>query len=58
MSQSRAECRGESSLTAAQTWRLPVMLVGVALAGPAGTSLALLRLWREVGRVRRKRKAD
>ena len=34
------------------------MLVGVALAGPAGTSLALLRLWREVGRVRRKRKAD
>ena len=58
VSQSRAECRGESSLTAAQTWRLPVMLVGVALAGPAGTSLALLRLWREVGRVRRKRKAD
>ena len=34
------------------------MLVGVALAGPAGTSLALWWLWREVGRVRRKRKAD
>ena len=58
VSRSRAECRGESSLTAAQTWRLPVMLVGVALAGPAGTSLALWWLWREVGRVRRKRKAD
>ena len=58
VSRSRAECRGESSLTAAQTWRLPVMLAGVTLAGPAGTSLALRWLWREVGRVRRKRKSD
>ena len=57
-SRSRAECRGESSLTAAQTWRLPVMLAGVTLAGAAGTSLALWWLWREVGRVRRKRKSD
>ena len=58
VSRARWQCRGEAHLTNAQGWRLPVLLVAVALGWPLGFLLAAWWVWREISRARRKRKAD
>ena len=58
VSRARWQCRGEALLASAQGWRLPVLLVAVAVGWPLGFLLAAWWVWREISRARRKRKAD